>query len=161
MCSTELEFDFTEMDFSAFDPNGSLSILMDKAARAQSYRLQNLFLQAHHDITVEQWMILLLLWKENGQFQQQLADGMCRDKTTLTRQIDGLEKRNIIVRVPDKIDRRHKRIYLTQKGKDLQQELIPLGIENGLCAMRDIPPEHLQICKDVLRKVHKNLSNKK
>lgn len=145
------------MNFTEFDPTRSLSILMDKAARAQTSRLQNLFLKAHHDITVEQWMILLLLWKENGQFQQQLADGMCKDKTTLTRQIDGLEKNNIIVRVPDKIDRRHKRIYLTRKGRDLQQELIPLGIENGLCAMRDIPPEHLQICKDVLRKVHENL----
>lgn len=147
------------MDYTTeFKPNDSLSYLLDKTARAQLCRLQSIFTKANHDITVEQWMILLLLWKENGQFQQQLADGMCKDKTTLTRQIDGLEKRNIIVRVPDKIDRRQKRIYLTNKGKDLEQELIPLGIENGLCAIKDIPPEHIQICKDVLRKVHENLT---
>ena len=66
-------------------------------------------------------MIMLLLWKENGQFQQQLADGSYKDKTTLTRQIDGLEKRNLIVRVPDKIDRRQKRGYLTNKGKRFEQ----------------------------------------
>ncbi len=146
------------MDTLEFDPNDSLSILLDKTARAQGCRLQNIFSRAQHDITVEQWMILLLLWRENGQFQQQLADGMHKDKTTLTRQIDGLERRNIIVRVPDKIDRRQKRIYLTQKGKDLEQELVPLGIANGLCAMEGISPEHLQICKQVLRKVHENLT---
>jgi len=144
-----------------FNPNNSLSYLLDKTARAQLCHLQHIFIKANHDITVEQWMILLLLWKENGQFQQQLADGMCKDKTTLTRQIDGLEKRNIIVRVPDKIDRRQKRIYLTAKGKKLEQELIPLGIANGLCAIKDISPEHIQICKDVLRKVHENLTHGK
>ena len=81
----------TTMDYTTeFNPNNSLSYLLDKTARAQLCHLQNIFTKANHDITVEQWMILLLLWKENGQFQQQLADVMCKDKTTLTRQIDGL-----------------------------------------------------------------------
>jgi len=136
------------------------SIILDRAARALVYRLQNVFLKAGHDITVEQWMVMLLLWQEDGQFQQQLADGINKDKATVTRQIDGLEKRNLIVRVPDRVDRRQKRVHLTNRGREMEGALIPLGIENALTAQSDIPPGHLDICRDGLKKVYHNLTTK-
>jgi len=130
---------------------------MDKARRKIANRFQGIINQHGLEITVEQWMVLTILWESNGLVQQHLADTIHKDKTTITRLIDGLEKRNLIVRVPDKTDRRQKMIYLTEKGKKLEDKLLPLNLENLHYALRDIEPEHLKLCEDVLRKINNNL----
>lgn len=140
------------------DANGSLLIIIDRTARALEKRLQNIFLRAGHNITVEQWMVMLLLWQQNGQVQQQIADAIAKDKATVTRLINGLEKRNLIVRVPDKNDRRQKHIFLTNLGKQLEEDLIMLSIENAGYAQEHIPPEDIQKCSDVLYKVYERLT---
>lgn len=141
-----------------FNLEESLGHLVGKTTRALWNRLHNMFVKGGYDVTVEQWIILLKLWHQNGQFQQQLAENTGKDKTSITRLIDGLEKRNLVVRVPDTIDRRCKRIYLTNKGKALQKELILLAQKNLSEAQKSIKPEHLKICKNVLRKVHGNIT---
>jgi DNA-binding MarR family transcriptional regulator len=140
------------------DANSSLLIILDRTARALEKRLQNIFLRAGHDITVEQWMVMLLLWQQNGQFQQQIADAIAKDKATVTRLLNGLEKRNLIVRVPDKADRRQKQIFLTNLGKQLEEDLIMLSIENAKFAQEHIPAEDIQKCSDVLYQVYERLT---
>jgi len=147
------------MDFQTFDENQSLAMLLDRATRFMGNNLRRIFIRNDFDITVEQWMILLLLWKENGQTQQQIANSIGKDKGTISPQIDGLEKRNIIVRIPDQNDKRQNLIYLTNKGKQLEEMLIPLGYENMQVAQRGISVEDLRVCKEVLCKVCENLKN--
>jgi len=147
------------MDFQTFDENQSLAMLLDRATRFMGNNLRRIFVRNDFDITVEQWMILLLLWKENGQTQQQIANSIGKDKGTISPQIDGLEKRNIIVRIPDHNDKRQNLIYLTNKGKQLEEMLIPLGYENMQVAQCGIREEDLQVCKEVLRRVCENLKN--
>jgi len=103
-------------------------------------------------------MVMLLLWQQNGQFQQQIADGISKDKATVTRLINGLETRNLIVRVPDKTDRRQKLIFLTNLGKQLEEDLILLSIENSKFAQEHIPAEEVQRCSDVLYQIYERLT---
>jgi DNA-binding MarR family transcriptional regulator len=56
--------------------------------------LQKNFKQANLDITIEQWSVLYHLWKEDGMSQQQLCDATFRDKPSITRLVDNLEKLN-------------------------------------------------------------------
>jgi len=142
---------------SSSNANGSLLIILDRTARALERRLQSVFIKAGHNITVEQWMVMLLLWQQNGLFQQQIADGISKDKATVTRLINGLEKRNLIVRVPDKTDRRQKQIFLTNLGKQMEEDLILLSIENSRYAQEQIPPEDVQKCSDVLFQIYERL----
>jgi DNA-binding MarR family transcriptional regulator len=140
-----------------FDLEESLSHLMARASRALGNRLQSVFAKVGYDLTVEQWIILLVLSGRNGQFQQQLADITSKDKTSMTRLIDGMEKRGLVKRSPDTVDRRQKRICLTSRGKQLRQKLIPLVHKNLRSTQRNIAPEQLKICKNVLRKVYENI----
>ena len=137
----------------------SLGYMMGRAARSMGMRLNRNFMEAGHNVTCEQWGVLVNLWRRNGQSQQELAGTTCKDKTSVTRLIDGLEKRNLVVRTPDKVDRRQKLIYLTSKGKEFQQELLHIVEKTLNEAQQNVPAKDMDICKKVLCRVYENLSD--
>lgn len=146
------------MNFEKFDPNDSLATLLNKTTRALSTRLQSLFTQAGLDVTSEQWMILLLLWQHDGRSPHQIADIIGKDRAAVTRLIDGLERRNLVVRISDKSDGRQKAINLTAQGRAMEEKLIPLGILNIQKGMQGLGDTEIEICKTVLRKLYTNLT---
>jgi DNA-binding MarR family transcriptional regulator len=119
--------------------------------------LNQSFAKAGHDVTTEQWRILRCLQNRDGQRQQDLADVVHKDKTCITRIIDSMEKRDLVVRIPDRLDRRQKLIYLANKGKRLQEELMQIAQKTSLEIQQDIDAEHLDICRNVLMKIRSNL----
>jgi len=121
--------------------------------------LNRSFTKAGHDVTTEQWRLLRCLQRRDGQRQQDLANFVHKDKTLITRIIDSMEKRDLVVRVPDRLDRRQKLIYLTNKGKRLQEELMQIAQKTSLEAQQGIKEEHLDIFTNVLTKIQDNLSN--
>ena len=70
-----------------------------------------------------------------------------------------MEKRDLVVRIPDRLDRRQNLIYLTNKGKRLQEELMQIFQKTSLEAQGGIDPEQLEIFRKVLAEIHRNLSN--
>ena len=145
------------MDIQKFDPNDLLATLLNKTTRALSTRLQSILTHEGFDVTSEQWMILNLLWDEDGRSPYQIADIIGKDRAAVTRLIDGLEKRNLVVRIKDRNDSRQKQVYLTPKGKAMEKELIPLGLSNMEKAKQGISPEEIESCKTVLKKIYQNL----
>jgi DNA-binding MarR family transcriptional regulator len=136
----------------------SLGYIVGRAGRAMANRLNHNFEKAGYDVTCEQWAVLMNLWQKNGQSQKDLAGVTCKDKTSITRLIHGLEKRNLVVRVPDGSDGRQKLIYLANKGKAFQQELLQLVQKTLSLAQEGIRKQDLENCKKVLRQVALNLS---
>jgi len=137
----------------------SLGYVMGRAARSLGTRLNHNFTVAGYDVTCEQWGVLVNLWHKNGQTQQDLAGMTCKNKTSMTRLIDGLEKRKIVVRTPDKVDRRQKHIYLTDKGKEFQQELLKI-VQKTLAEAQDrINAKDMAVCKKVLGRIYENLAS--
>lgn len=145
------------MDFDNFNENRSLPLLLDRSNRLLTKNLRRIFASRGYTITAEQWMILLLLWQKNGRSQQEIADCIGKDKSTVSPQIDGLEKRNLILRVPDRKDNRRNFVWLTRKGKTLEDALIPLGFANIELAQDGISEMDLNTCKRVLRTICGNL----
>ena len=146
------------MKTKAYKLEESLGYVMGRAARSLGTRLNRNFTQDGYDVTCEQWGVLVNLWHKNGQTQQELAGMTCKDKTSMTRLIDGLEKRKIVVRTPDKVDRRQKRIYLTDKGKEFQQKLLTIVQKTLAEAQEYINAKVMAVCKKVLGRVYENLT---
>jgi DNA-binding MarR family transcriptional regulator len=103
------------------------SFITGKASTAIARRLQKNFKDASVEITIEQWSVLYHLWKEDGLSQQQLCDATFRDKPSITRLVDNLEKLQLVKRVSSKNDRRMNMIYLTAEAKDLQEKTMELA----------------------------------
>ena len=73
------------------------------------------------DISQDQWMVLGPIWKNKGISQKDIAEYCGKDKTSVTKIIDTLEKKNLLVRVPDQLDQRIKRVVLSNKGKEMME----------------------------------------
>lgn len=71
------------------------------------------------DLTIEQWVLLKLLHQKDGQPQQDLAFLTNKNKASLTRLIQNLEKKTLISRIPSEKDKRVNHVYLTSKGKEV------------------------------------------
>src|SRR5215510_897779 len=102
------------------------SFITGKASTAIARRLQKKFNTAGLNITIEQWSVLYHLWKEDGKSQQELCVRTFRDKPSITRLIDNLEKQKLVKRVASKTDRRINLVCLTEAGKNLQLHTIDL-----------------------------------
>lgn len=134
------------------------SFITGKASTAIARRLQKNFKQAGVDITIEQWSVLYHLWKLDGQSQQQLCDATFRDKPSITRLVDNLEKLQLVTRVANKDDRRINRIYLTQQANLLQAQTMELANQTLNEALEGVSNEQIEIAKEVLQKVYDNLT---
>jgi len=113
--------------------------------------------QKSFDFSMEQILVLKILEDEEGLHLTQLAEKCERDKTTITRMINGLERRNLVVKVPSETDSRQKSIYLTHLGKEKIGELAPLTEEIQKIAFGGIDPDHIKLAQDVLNRVTNNL----
>jgi len=134
------------------------SFITGKASTAIARRLQKNFKQANVDITIEQWSVLYHLWKQDGLSQQQLCDATFRDKPSITRLVDNLEKLNLVKRVASKEDRRINMIYLTQQAQDLQEQTMGLANQTLNEALEGVTNGQIEIAKEVLQKVYDNLA---
>lgn len=147
------------MNNQHYDPEQSLFFLIKRTSKAFREKLNQNFAKAGHDVTSEQWRILRCLWQKDGQRQQDLANVVNKDKTCITRIIDSMEKRDLVVRIPDRLDRRQNLIYLTNKGKKLQEDLMQIFINTSIDAQKSIDPDQLSIFRKVLEEVYNNLTN--
>jgi DNA-binding MarR family transcriptional regulator len=133
------------------------SFVTGKASIAIARRLQKKFNSASLRITIEQWSVLYHLWKQDGQSQQELCNATFRDKPSITRLVDNLEKLQLVKRVASADDRRINRICLTKTGLKLQEQSMMLA-ENTLNeALEGVAPDQVDICKGVLQLVYDNL----
>jgi DNA-binding MarR family transcriptional regulator len=133
------------------------SFITGKASTAIARRLQRKINQAGLSITIEQWSVLYHLWKNEGQSQQQLCNATFRDKPSITRLVDNLEKLNLVKRVASETDRRINLIYLTKQGHKLEEQTMQLADETLNEALEKVPAYKIDICKEVLQIVYDNL----
>jgi len=145
------------MSNNQFKKSELYSFITGKASTAIARRLQKNFKQAGVEITVEQWSVLYQLWKEDGMSQQQLCDATFRDKPSITRLVDNLEKLNLVKRVASKDDRRINMIYLNSEAGDLQERTMLLANQTLNEALDGVTNGQIEIAKEVLQQVYENL----
>ena len=134
------------------------SFITGKASTAIARRLQKKFNTSGLNITIEQWSVLYHLWKQDGKSQQELCNATFRDKPSITRLVDNLEKSGLVKRISSENDRRINKVYLTRQGQNLEEETMALAEETLNEALEGVPEEHINLCREVLQKVYDNLS---
>ncbi len=134
------------------------SFITGKASIAIARRLQKKFNTAELNLTIEQWSVLYHLWKQDGISQQELCNATYRDKPSITRLVDNLEKLQLVKRVPSDSDRRINLIFLTKQGQKLQEDTMGLAEETLNEALETVPADKIEVCKEVLQVVYDNLN---
>ena len=109
------------------------------------------------DISQDQWIVIGPIWKQKGISQKEIAEYCGKDKTSITKIIDTLEKKNLLVRYSDQIDQRIKRVVLSNKGKDLMKNVMPVIEQHRNDLLEGIKSREIETFKVVLKKIYNNL----
>jgi DNA-binding MarR family transcriptional regulator len=133
------------------------SFITGKASIAIARRLQKKFNSAGLNLTIEQWSVLYQLWKQDGSSQQELCLRTFRDKPSITRLVDNLEKLQLVRRVPSESDRRINLVFLTKQGVRMEEQSMALAEETLNEALTGIPSDNIDLCKEILQQVYDNL----
>ncbi|HYJ64916.1 MAG TPA: MarR family transcriptional regulator, partial [Parafilimonas sp.] len=134
------------------------SVINGMASMAVARSLQKNFRNAGLEITIEQWTVLYHLWKEDCLSQQELCNRTYRDKPSITRLIDNLEKQKLLKRSSHKNDKRINLVCLTDAGRALQETTLALANQTMNEALNGVKKEDIEIVKTVLQKVYDNLN---
>ncbi len=141
-----------------FKVEETLDHLLGITAQAIKNALCQKFKEQEMDITTEQWSLLAKLYYEDGIYQKQIGDYLSKDKPTITRILDLMEKKNLIIRMPDDKDRRKTKIYLTSDGKNTANKLVPIAETFQKNLTNEISREELEKFTQTLEKLCKNIS---
>ena len=145
------------MPYNQFKRGELYSVINGMASTAVARRLQKNFRNAGLEITIEQWSILYHLWKEDCLSQQQLCNRTFRDKPSITRLIDNLEKQHLVKRMPSKSDKRINLVCLTENAKVLQEQTINLAHQTMNEALVGVEKDDIEVVKLVFQRVYDNL----
>ncbi|MEM7303777.1 MAG: MarR family transcriptional regulator [Pseudomonadota bacterium] len=70
-----------------------------------------------------EWRVVQILGRDGASSINEVADRISMDRGGTSRAISRLEDRGILNRLADKNDRRRSKVALTNKGKNLQEEI--------------------------------------
>jgi len=121
--------------------------------------LNKIFQDHGFNLTPEQFLVMDTLWDDGVLSQQQIADIIIKDKNSVTKLIDALEKKGLVIRKTDEQDRRLNKIHLTEKALSLKESITIIALESTDRIIKDIPKEDLINFVKVLNKMSNNMSS--
>ena len=139
----------------------SMGMLINSAHRAMTKRFVQNAMKSGLDISLDQWMVLGPIWQLESASQKELGEITLKDKTSITRLVDVLEKKNLVVRVEDQIDHRIKRVILTNAGKQLFFDVLPIMEKTREEVRKNISDQDIETFKRVLSSIIVNLEDEK
>ena len=107
--------------------------------------------------TRAQWIVLFRLRQQEGLSQVDLADVLELQPISLVRLLDRLVEHGLLERRHDPKDRRANRLYLTESGRKLVDDLDSLRDAIANDVLRDLPAESIETSLATLREVKERI----
>ena len=116
------------------------------------------FQEGGYNITPEQFLLLDALWDMGVMSQQKIADTMLKDKNSVVKLVDTLEKKGLVRRIADNRDRRQNLIEVTPEAIAIKEGVTALAINAVDLITKDIPKDNLHIFINVLSEMAENMN---
>ncbi|WP_053374553.1 MarR family winged helix-turn-helix transcriptional regulator [Paenibacillus sp. FJAT-27812] len=133
----------------------SVGYVISNTGRKLNHKLQQLFQE--HDVTPEQWSLLMCLDEHDGITHKDLAHRTDKDPANITRLVDQLERKELVRRVANPGDRRSQLLYLTQNGRTNAHALAPIEAFLVTQMLKDISEEEIQAFMSFMAKIKNNV----
>lgn len=99
-----------------------LNVVANKASKDFDTELKK------HGLSIALWPTLMCLWEGEGVTQREIAQKSKVESSTTTRTLDKLVALGLVERRDDPNSRRSFRIYLTDAGRALKVDLLPIPL---------------------------------
>ena len=135
----------------------SLLPWIGKTAKFIDYHIADHMKEHGIDLSKEQFIVLKYLHDQDGIIQNDLAFITNRSKTALTRLIQTMEKKNLVLRKTSMADLRVNQVFLTDFGRETWKAAYPhfRSIDNEL--QKGISEEALKTVRETMEKIQQNL----
>lgn len=133
------------------DIRESLDKVSSKMRRDYSESLREINLYVGQD------NLLARLWAGDGITQMQLCEHLKCEPPTVTNMVKSLEQNGFIIRKRDEQDGRVMRIYLTDKGKELEEPVDFKWKQQQEKLLHSISPEERLVLRELMKRMERNL----
>jgi DNA-binding MarR family transcriptional regulator len=140
-----------EADAREFVIEASLGYLVNRAARSMAQQLADEL--RPEGVGIGQWAVLMFLWARDGMSQAELSRVVAIEPPTMVRNIDRMVRDGLVRRVPDLDDRRISRIFLTDRGRGLRDQLVPKAAAVNAATLERLTPSEGRTLRRLLGKV--------
>lgn len=141
----------------SFKTNKNFGFLTNRVGRLLKKTAQQIALEKNISIPANELGILSDLQKKDGVLQQELAESLIRNKSSITKMLVRLENEDFIRREEDPDDARGKRIYLTKKGNSVNELLKHVIPDVHQVAFKDLTDSDKKVALNVLNTIYNNL----
>jgi DNA-binding MarR family transcriptional regulator len=134
---------------------GRLSGLLGYQVRRAQVRAFQSFAQAAGGMGLTPMLfgVLVVIDERPGVSQAEIADALGADPSTMVRMLDQLEKRAWVRREPSPVDRRSTLPVLTEAGRSILVEALPLVIESDRRIAAALTSAERETLLDLLRRL--------
>ncbi len=145
---------------STFDPYQHFGFLTHRVSRLMDLLMYPKLNEEGYNFPSSCIGILADLWSKDGVAQKELGLSMIKNKSSVTKMLEALEKDGLIEKKDDSLDKRKKLIYLTDKGHKIRD----LVKDKSKVYREEIEAVHsaeeIRIAKKVLKTIYLNLKEK-
>ena len=133
--------------------------ILERSAKRMKQYFQHCLSSANAGITIDQWVVLSVLDKQDGISQLDIAKATYKDAPTITRIIDLLCQKGLTQRITNKRDRRRFDIQLTELGRERIEQVLPVIQDARRQAWKGLKDEEIDQLVNTLNMVFDNLNN--
>lgn len=110
-----------------------------------------------YDLTRGQYLYLVRIYEQPGIIQEKLAEMIKVDRTTAARAVKKLEENGFIERKDDEENKKIKRLFPTNKGKEVAPYILAENAYSNAVALNGLSNEEAEVLSDLLEKVRENI----
>ncbi len=128
---------------------------------SQLYRKGSVFINkevSKYGISSGQFMFLLEVYIQDGRNQEEISEKLKIDKGTTARALKKLEEQGFITRVKDEYDKRSNKVYLTDKAKEIRENVFDVLRDWNHMISQSLTEEEEEAMEKLLEKVCNNIN---
>ena len=107
--------------------------------------------------TLQIWRVLAALRERDGQRMGDLSVTTSIEVSTLTRLVDNMEKKGLVVRRRDLRDARVIALHVSPAGRRLTERILPIAERYESVALHGFEPDEVELLKAALRRLYVNM----
>lgn len=131
--------------------DNSLVFLVNECSKEYKKQLYSELEREGISLPIEQLNVLLYVDEHKGVKQQEIADSTGKDKTTITRFLDAMIKKKLLVKRNSKIDTRQKLISISKNGKEILDKTIEITNRFNISIESKLDKKELNLLKKNLK----------
>ncbi|RQO66400.1 MarR family transcriptional regulator [Pedobacter sp. KBW06] len=138
------------------NPTGTVLYLIELAIKEYRKISQKNISNIVEDITIDQYLILMVLTRNANISQNEMAQLIFKDNASITRMIELMVKKEYLARTIHREDRRKYTLEITEKGKKTIDLIAPVIQQNRATALHDFSEEEVALLDKMLSKIINN-----